>query len=87
MSDLCDRMNRVAIALLLLLAVPGTALATQQGNLAIQNWKSMDVCSRQAQVAFPDYTADSNAKRDAAIKDCLEGKNLPPRQPLSSPGR
>jgi hypothetical protein len=86
MSDLCERMNRFAIALLIVLAVPGVALATQQGNIVVQNWKSMDVCTRQAQVAFPDFTVEANAKRDTAIKDCLEGKNMPPRQPLSSPG-
>lgn len=55
------------------------ALASQQGVVAIQNWKNMDRCAKEAQVAFPDFTAEANAKRDAKMKECLEGKNLPPR--------
>jgi hypothetical protein len=41
----------------------------------------MDTCTRQAQTAFPDFTAESNAKRDAKLKECLAGRNLPPREP------
>jgi hypothetical protein len=81
-------MNRVAMALLilglLLASVP--ARATQQGVGAIRNWKTMDVCAKEAQAAFPDFTADAQAKRDAKLKECLAGKNLPPRDPLA-PGR
>jgi hypothetical protein len=57
------------------------AAATQQGTAAIANWKAMDNCARQAQAAFPDFTADANAKRDAKLKECLGASNLPPRQP------
>jgi hypothetical protein len=66
-------------ALLMFLADPAAA-ATQEGNTAMINWKAMDICARQAQAAFPDFTADSNAKRDAKLKECLSGSNLPPRQ-------
>ena len=70
----------IPFALLILLA--GTAVAaTQQGIAAIANWKTMDNCARQAQAAFPDFTAESNAKRDAKLKECLGASNLPPRQP------
>ena len=58
---------------------------SQQGVVAIQNWKKMDLCARQAQTAYPDFTAEANAKRDAKLKECLEGKNLPPRDPAGSP--
>jgi len=62
-----------------------TAHASQQGQSALKNWKQMDKCSRQAQVAYPDFSAESNAKRDAKLKECLNAGNLPPRQPASQP--
>jgi hypothetical protein len=79
-------MNRLAMALLILALAPGAARASQQGLVVTKNWKVMDQCAKDAQTAFPDFTAESNAKRDAKEKECLEGKNLPPRAPLS-PGR
>jgi hypothetical protein len=60
--------------------------ATQQGQTALRGWRLMDNCSRQAQAAYPDFTADSNAKRDAKLKECLSTYSLPPRQPLAQPG-
>jgi hypothetical protein len=63
----------------------GAARATGQGNDAINKWKSMDKCARQAQLAYPDFTPDSNAKRDAALQNCLNAGNLPPREPLAPP--
>jgi hypothetical protein len=75
-------MSRLAIPLATaLMLVAGTAAATQQGVTAIAKWKVMDNCAKQAQAAFPDFTADSDAKRDAMIKQCLDANNLPPRQP------
>ena len=83
-------MNRFAMPLpilaLLLALAPGVARATQQGVVVTQKWKTMDVCAKQAQAAFPDYSADSQAKRDAKLKECLQGNSLPPRDPLA-PGR
>ena len=71
-----------AVLLALIMLVAGNAAAaTQEGLTAIANWKAMDNCAKQAQAAFPDFNADSNAKRDAQLKQCLEGANLPPRQP------
>jgi hypothetical protein len=75
-------MTRLAIPLaagLMLLA--GTAAATQQGVTAMARWKTMDNCAKQAQAAFPDFTAASEAERDAVLKRCLESNNLPPRNP------
>jgi hypothetical protein len=71
-----------AILFALLNLFAGTAAAaTQPGIAAVASWKAMDNCARQAQAAFPDFTAESNAKRDAKLKECLGAGNLPPRQP------
>jgi hypothetical protein len=59
---------------------------TQQGTNAAVKWKTMDTCAKQAQAAFPDFSPDSNAKREAKLKDCLHFNNLPPREP-DSPSR
>ncbi len=79
--------HRLAAALVLLvplaLAAPA-ARASQQGALEIKKWHIMDVCAKQAQAAFPDFTAESNAKRDAALQQCLAGQNLPPREAYPS---
>jgi len=77
-------MNRFGLpsASLLLLLI-GTAEASQQGQTAVVYWKAADKCAKQAQAAFPDYNAESNAKRDAKLKECLSAGNLAPRQPMS----
>lgn len=83
-------MKRLAPACLIialaLIAASATVHASQQGVVAMKNWKVMDQCAKAAQAAFPDFTADANAKREAKEKQCLEEKNLPPREPLA-PGR
>ena len=82
------RMKRVIPILALLLPLmPGLALgASQQATGVMRNWKTGDNCAKQAQAAFPDFTPEANAKRDAKLKECLEGNRLAPREPLS-PGR
>jgi hypothetical protein len=81
-------MNRfgLPLAAVLLLSI-GAAEASQQGQTAVLYWKAADKCAKQAQDAFPDYNAESNAKRDAKLKECLSAGNLAPRQPLSQPPR
>jgi hypothetical protein len=64
-----------------MLSAGTAAAATQLGITAMAYWKIMDNCAKQAQAAFPDFTADAAAKRDAKLKECLEASNLPPRQP------
>ncbi len=79
-------MNPLAFSLfaaLVLFAVG--AQATQSGQAALQNWKVMDVCAKQAQTAYPEHSAESNAKRDAKLRECLNANHLPPRQPFSPP--
>jgi hypothetical protein len=68
-------------ALLATVLLPAAAHAfTSQAVIANARWKLMDKCAIQAQQAFPDFTAEANAKRDAKLKDCLAGQNLPPRE-------
>jgi hypothetical protein len=74
-----------AILAIGLCLVSGTAFATQAGQSAITKWAAMDRCEREAQAAFPDYSAEAVAKRDARLNECLESKDLPPRAPLSPP--
>jgi hypothetical protein len=79
-------MNRLAIvAAAALILTSLDAEATQQGQGTLANWKRMDACAKQAQAAFPDYNTESNAKRDAKLKECLNANGLPPRQP-AAPG-
>ena len=76
------RLIAVILAMTIALAA-GAAYATQAGQGAIKNWSLMDQCAREAQAAYPDYSAADYAKRDAKLKECLEEKNLPPRDPLA----
>jgi hypothetical protein len=76
----------LAIAALLIVAAASAQAATAQATTAMHNWKTMDNCERQAHTAFPDFSADSNAKRDAALKNCLNASRLPPRAP-AAPGQ
>jgi hypothetical protein len=73
-------MYRFAVALVALLLIPAAASASQQGVVVLQRWKLADKCTQQAQAAFPDYTPEATAKREAKLKECLNGQNLPPRE-------
>jgi hypothetical protein len=59
--------------------MPAVANADAQGTQIMKKWVSSDRCSQRAYKAFPDYTADSLAKRDQALQNCLAGSGLPPR--------
>jgi hypothetical protein len=73
-------MHCLVTAFFALVLLPAAALASQQGVVVVQKWKLSDKCSQQAQAAFPDFTPEANAKRDAKLKECLAGQNLPPRE-------
>jgi hypothetical protein len=80
-------MKLIAVLLAAALALASAvAEATQQGQGALIGWKRMDLCAKQAQAAYPDFTAESNAKRDAKLKECLNASGLPPREPSTRPG-
>jgi hypothetical protein len=72
-------MHRFVSACFILALGAAPAIASQQGVVVLQKWKGMDLCAKQAQAAFPDFTAEANAKRDEKMRECLEGQNLPPR--------
>ena len=72
-------MTRTAFLAIGLLAA-ATAQASQQGIVTLQKWKAADLCAKKAQQAFPDFTPDANAKRDAQLKLCLQQQGLPPRE-------
>jgi hypothetical protein len=72
-----------SMAAALALLTGGAEAATAQGTNAVKRWGNMDTCAKQAQAAFPDFSPDSNAKREAKLKDCLNANNLPPREPAS----
>lgn len=75
-------MNRmIALLAIAVFFAPAVAEASSQGTQVIKNWKTSDKCAQQAQTAFPDFTPESNAKRDAQLKVCLEGQRLAPRAP------
>jgi len=80
-------MHRFVLSVAAALILSATyAQATQQGQQALRNWKLMDNCAKQAQMAYPNFDADSNAKRDAKLKGCLNVYQVPPREPFSQPG-
>ncbi len=75
----------IAILALLLALAPGSAQAiSSQASGVMRNWKTGDNCAKQAQTAFPDFTPEANAKRDAKLKECLETNHLAPREPGTS---
>ncbi|HUI35489.1 MAG TPA: hypothetical protein VLX67_08185 [Stellaceae bacterium] len=71
------RLGPVTFALVALM--PAVSLADGQGEQLMKRWAGADRCSQQAYRAFPDYTAESLAKRDQAFQQCLANGNLPPR--------
>ena len=74
------RMTRLAFAFILLaLFASAAGQASNPGTQTLKNFKVMDQCTKEAQQAFPDFTTEAQAKRDAKLKECLASKNLPPR--------
>ena len=59
--------------------IPGYNGYTQSQRI----WTRMDNCKRQAWKQHPDYTREDTAKRDEAVKHCLEANNMPTISPLT----
>jgi hypothetical protein len=79
--------HRIALtAFFMALTMPITAMAVSPyGQQMTATWKASDRCVAAARKAFPDYTPEGNAKRDAQLKLCLSSQNLPPRGDLDTP--
>jgi uncharacterized membrane protein YccC len=77
-------MARFVVFLILFCAAVPVAQAQQAktayGKIVVQRWAAMDKCEAAAHKAFPDYTAASNAKREAKLKECLASQLLPERE-------
>jgi len=48
-------------------------------------WKAMDRCARAAIKAYPDYTAEALAKREAQRRQCLSRSTLPGGDDVPAP--
>lgn len=74
----------IVIALIGMSIASRTATANSlNGDTMRRLWSASDRCAAAAQKQFPDYTPESNAKRDNAMKQCLASSNLPPRGDLN----
>jgi hypothetical protein len=69
------RLVLLGAAVALALPRPASADANWKNSQAV--WSQMDKCTRAAQKAYPDYTRESNAKREATRQLCLRASNLP----------
>jgi hypothetical protein len=69
-------------AALLVLAPPASAQQSQgayktgTGRQAAHAWATEDKCAAEARQAFPDHDAASNARRDAAQRECMVRGNI-----------
>jgi len=73
------------VILSVLYGLAGSDVRAQQPNVLKQSeaaWKAMDNCKRQAWKQHPDYTREGNAKRDEAMRLCLQVNHAPPVTPL-----
>lgn len=75
------------LLLLSVMALPGSlpAMADASWKTSSAIWKGMDNCTKAARKAFPDYTKESNAKREVARQNCLRSGNLPGDGAASAP--
>lgn len=70
------------LASLAMVAWTSLALAfTQQGQQMMRNWTVADRCAALAHKQFPDNNAQSLAKRDQTLQECLAGSLRAPRAP------
>jgi len=64
-------------ALVLLLLLPYAARADNSQKDTGEAWRQTDRCAHEAFQKYPDYTPQSNAKREAARRACLRDHHLP----------
>jgi hypothetical protein len=79
MNTMIARAGRAAaigLALAVVIAL-APARADEIQRDASAAWKQGDRCAEEAFKEFPDYTPESNAKREAARRACLRDHRLP----------
>jgi hypothetical protein len=57
--------------------LPLAAQADENQKNSSAAWRQADRCAQAAFQKFPDYTPESNAKREAARRACLRDHRLP----------
>lgn len=79
-------MRSPVIAAILMLLAGGPAWAqnaTRTEEPMI--WRAGNDCARRAHRQYPEYTRESNLKRDRALRVCLAAGSLPPREDVAAP--
>ncbi len=85
-------MGKVPFAALLLgvwvAALPCAVRATDLGARGPEaQWKESDKCSQDAFKKYPDYTPETNVKREAFRRECLRDQHIAaPDTPLPQVG-
>jgi len=69
--------RRAVWLVLAMVVAPLAARADANQKNSSAAWRQADRCAQQAFQKFPDYTAESNAKREAARRACLRDHRLP----------
>lgn len=80
----------IVAAIVTLAAAPAwaqytTPQTTQSQSDTLKIWRGEDECARKAHLQYPDYTRESNLKRDRAMRTCLATGSLPPREDIAGP--
>ena len=69
--------RRAVWLVLAMVVAPLAARADANQKNSSAAWRQADRCAQQAFQKFPDYTTESNAKREAARRACLRDHRLP----------
>jgi len=56
---------------------PPAARAAEQNQESSQKWRLADACLRAAFKKFPDYTLESNTRRENFRRACMRDNGLP----------
>lgn len=80
--------SAAALALLAVgMAAPQSIAVENKWKQSSNVWQQIDKCNRAAIKAFPDYTPESLAKREAFRRNCLRQANLPDDSTTAPPVR
>ncbi len=77
--------TRDAVLVIAFAALSLPARADMNQTNAGAAWRQADRCAQEALQKYPDYTPDSNAKREAARRACLRNHHLPAPSSAAAP--